>query len=96
MFIAKTHTFQLLSKSKHRENEGVTTARTPILQTCQNWHNHLPNKTIVVQVIVSEWIVSSNTVIVFKNKYLSHGMTSSTMPHSRQGFSAGERTVLYR
>jgi hypothetical protein len=26
--------------------------------------------------------------------YMSHGMTSPTMPHSSQSFSAGERTVL--
>jgi hypothetical protein len=37
--------FQLLSHHKHRENEGVTL--TPILQTRQNWHNHLPNKIII-------------------------------------------------
>jgi hypothetical protein len=27
--------------------------------------------------------------------FLSHGMTSPTIPHSRQGFSAGERTVQF-
>jgi hypothetical protein len=39
--------FQSLSQHKHRQNEGEKIILTPILQTCQNWYNHLPNKTIV-------------------------------------------------
>jgi hypothetical protein len=40
--------FLLQSQHNHRENEGMTL--TPILQTRQNWRNHLANKTTVRQV----------------------------------------------
>lgn len=42
--------FQLPSQHKYRENEGVTITWTPILQTRQNWHNHLPHKTAAKKV----------------------------------------------
>jgi hypothetical protein len=54
-----------------------------------NRHNHLPNKTIVMQVIFfSEWIVASNILAFNLSLALLHGVTSPTTPHSSQGFSA--------
>jgi hypothetical protein len=55
LFIANTYsswklTFASSSTSMERMRTTaaiVTMTRTPILQTCQNWHTHLPNKTSV-------------------------------------------------
>jgi hypothetical protein len=51
--------FQLLSQHKYRDNGGVTVTRTPILQTRQNWHNHLPSNATSRDFFL-EWTVASN------------------------------------
>jgi hypothetical protein len=61
-----------------REKETVavgTLARTPILQTRQNWHNHLPNKTTEVSYF-SEWIVALNVLLECIILSLSHGIAA--------------------
>jgi hypothetical protein len=58
LFIANTYSsWKLTFSSNYRHSTSmermrttaaiVTMTRTPILQTCQNWHTHLPNKTSV-------------------------------------------------
>jgi hypothetical protein len=57
-------TFQLLSQHKYQDNEGVTMTRTPILQTRQNWHNHLPSNANV-RYFYLEWTAASNVLLAF-------------------------------
>jgi hypothetical protein len=56
--------FQLLSQHKYRDNGGVTVTRTPILQTRQNWHNHLSSNATVRDIFL-EWTVTSNVLLAF-------------------------------
>jgi hypothetical protein len=83
--------FKLLSKQKRRENESMG------LQSYKHVRTGTTTRRIKLlrgKYLFSEWIVATS-FYVYEYLSLSLSMTSPTVPHSSQGFSAGERTVTF-
>jgi hypothetical protein len=70
--------------------------RTPTLQTRQNWHNHLPNKTTARDFFFADCIVASHVTRVRISLSLSLSVARHDVIHQavfKPELSAGERTV---